>query len=168
MHQTVLGIYVRPDQLLSAAARIREYGVGEVSLLSPIPLTGETGRMTVSGKDLMKFFTFSGGIAGVIAGTLLAIWTSASYPLPRGGRPILNVPPTLIISFETLILAGVVATFGGFLILTGLPAFRKRPYHDSIGEDRFGIVVKVKKEMLPQIESILKSEGAGEVIKIED
>lgn len=162
----MLGVYVRPDQLLSAAAKIREHGVREVSLLSPVPLTGETDRMTVSNKDLLKFFTFFGSVAGVIAGILFTIWTSVSYPLPRAGRPILNGPPTLIISFETLILAGIVATFGGFLILTKLPAFRKRPYHDRIGEDRFGIVVKVKEEMLTPIESILTASGAEEVIKI--
>ena len=168
MNQTVLGIFVTQDQLLSVAMRVREYGIDEVSLLSPVPLTEDTGHTKSYGRDIMKFFTLFGGISGVIAGALFAIWTSVSYPLPRGGRPILAGPPILIISFETLILLGVLATFGGFLLLTRLPALRKRPYHDRLSEDRFGILVKVKEDKLMHIESILVSGGAEEVIKIED
>ena len=48
------------------------------------------------------------------------------------------------------------------------PALKKRPYHDRIGEDKFGIVVKVKEDKLTHIESILVSGGAEEVIRIED
>lgn len=166
MNQTIIGIFVYTDQLLSTAAKIREYGIEEISILSPVPVTEDTGHMKGNGRDILKFFTFFGGISGIIAGALFAIWTSISYPLPRGGRPILVGPPTLIISFETLILAGILATFGGFLFLTRLPAFKKRPYHDRIGEDRFGIVVKVKKDTLTHIESILTEGGAEEVIKI--
>lgn len=168
MNQTVLGIFDTQDQLLSVAMRVREYGIDEVSLLSPVPLTGDNDPMKRSGKDILRFFTLFGGISGVIAGALFAIWTSVSYPLPRGGRPILAGPPILIISFETLILLGVLATFGGFLLLTRLPALRKQPYHDRLSEDRFGILVKVKEDKLTHIESILVSGGAEEVIKIED
>src|SRR3972149_2934760 len=168
MNQTVIGIFAYADKLLSVAKELREYGIEEVSLLSPVPLTEDTGQMNGNGRDFLRYFTFFGGISGVIAGTLFAVWTSVSYPLPRGGRPILTGPPTLLISFETLILAGILATFGGFLILTRLPALKKRPYHDRIGEDKFGIIVKVKEDKLTHIESILVSGGAEEVIKIED
>lgn len=168
MAQTVLGLFVSQDKLLSAAMQVREYEIEDVSLMSPIPLTENKGQMKGIGRDILKFFTLFGSISGVIAGALFAIWTSVSYPLPRGGRPILSGPPTLIISFETLILAGVLATFGGFLFLTKLPALRKRPYHDRLSEDRFGILVRVNEDKLAQIKSILVSGGAEEVIKIED
>lgn len=167
MVQTVMGLFPNADAALFAARRVKECRIEEISILSPVPLTEKIGDLLGKRKDPMKFFTFFGGLAGLFLGALFAIGTSISYPLPRGGRPIVAIPPTLLISFETLILLGVLATFAGFLIMAKLPSGIARPYHDSIGEDRFGLLISAEEERMKDIEKILREDGAEEVIYAE-
>ena len=121
MTQTVIGLFPRMDTMLTSARRVRIYDIEEITLLSPVPLEEEAeDLLPEKKKDPVRFYTFFGSLTGLFAGALFAVGVSILYPLPRGGRPIAVIPPTLIISFETLILFGVLATFGGFLLLSGL------------------------------------------------
>lgn len=69
----------------------------------------------------LNFFTFTGAVLGLIAGFALTIYTSLSWPIQTSGKPIISLPPFIIIAFELTILFGAIASFLGFLILTGLP-----------------------------------------------
>lgn len=140
----------------------------EISLISPVPLKKEIKDLFGRRKDPVKFFTFFGGLAGLFAGAIFAVGTSIIYPLPRGGRSIAAIPPILIISFETLILFGVLATFAGFLIAVRLPAIKKKPYLDLIGEDHFGLLIKDLPERPERIEGILMEGGAERVVRFGD
>lgn len=139
-----------------------------MSILSPVPITEKIGDLLGKRKDSVRFFTLFGGLAGLFLGALFAIGTSISYPLPRGGRPIIAIPPTLMISFETLILLGVLATFAGFLIMAKLPSGSARLYHDRIGEDRFGLLIRAEEERMKDIEKILREGGAEEIVRFKD
>ncbi len=50
--------------------------------------------------------------------------TSLSWPLIVGGKPIVSLPPFLIIAFALTILFGALSTFLGFLLLSRLPSLR--------------------------------------------
>jgi hypothetical protein len=47
-----------------------------------------------------------------------------SWPLIVGGKPIVSIPPFIIIAFALTILFGSLSTFLGFLILSRLPSIR--------------------------------------------
>jgi len=169
MTQTVIGLFPRMDTMLTSARRVRIYDIEEITLLSPVPLEEEAeDLLPEKKKDPVRFYTFFGSLTGLFAGALFAVGVSILYPLPRGGRPIAVIPPTLIISFETLILFGVLATFAGFLILSGLIPPEKRPWHNRIGEDRFAVLIRVKEEQMTAIEQALREGGAEEIVRIED
>lgn len=169
MTQTIIGLFPHVDTMLSSARRVRTFDIDEITLLSPVPLEEEEEDLLPEKKsDPVRFYTFFGGLAGLFAGALFAVGASILYPLPRGGRPIAVIPPTLIISFETLILFGVLATFAGFLILSGLIPSEKRPWHNRIGEDRFAVLIRVKGERVAAIEEVLRDGGAEEIIRLED
>lgn len=169
MIQTIMGLFPGVDTMLSSAGRLRTYDIEEITLLSPVPLEEEERDLIPEKKkDPVKFFTFFGGVAGLFAGALFAVGASILYPLPRGGRPIAVIPPTLIISFETLILFGVLGTFAGFLLLSGLIPLKKRPWHNRIGEDRFALLIRAREEQMAVIELALRDGGAEEIIRYEE
>lgn len=165
MMRTSIALFHHVDTMLTAERRLREYGVEDITILSPVPIRRKGIYMTMK-KDPVRFFALFGGLAGALSGALFALGASITYPLPRGGRAIAAIPPVMIISFETLILLGVLATFAGFLIIGRFPALKDRHYHDSIGIDRFGLLIKAEPERMDTIEAILREGEAEEVVRV--
>jgi len=97
----------------------------DISVLSPIHVH-EVDEILKVRPSKLKFFTFFGALSGTITGFALTIYTVLRWPLLiTGGKPIVSIPPFIIIAFELTILFGVVATFLGFLILSRSPNLKK-------------------------------------------
>ena len=89
------------------------------------------------------------------------------YVHPTGGRPIITIPPFLIITYEMTILFGILATVLGFLISARFPAIRERVYVPESAVDKFVVTVACDSEdQLNDAESILRGSGAEEVRRI--
>ncbi len=73
----------------------------------------------------LRFFTLIGALSGLLFGLFLTIWTSLDWPLIRGGKPIVAIPPFIILAFELTILFGGVISFIGYLLLAKLPSVRR-------------------------------------------
>ena len=72
----------------------------------------------------VRFFALIGAASGTVAGFALTILTSLSWPLIVGGKPIVSIPPFIIIAFALTILFGALSTFLGFVLLSRLPSIR--------------------------------------------
>jgi hypothetical protein len=115
-------------------------------------------------KSVIKRFTFFGGIFGAIGGFAMAAGTAVLYLHPTGGRPIITIPPFLIISYEMTILFGILATVLGFLISARFPAIRERIYLPEAAVDKFVVTVPCENaERIDRAETILRDAGAEEV-----
>jgi Alternative complex III, ActD subunit len=69
----------------------------------------------------LPLFALGGALAGFGGGFLLAALTSLDWPIITGGKPIVAVPPFLLIGYLMTILIGSLASFGGFLLLARMP-----------------------------------------------
>ncbi len=169
MNKGVLGIFKYVDKLLAAAERLKGEGHG-VTILSSVPLVHELEHEFGKPKSYLKYFSFFGALAGFTTGAVLALGTSALYPLPRGGRAIFAATPTILVCYVLTILAGVGLTFLGFLYLSGLPDFfKKRVDEPEIAVDAFGLLVGgIEEGGFDKIEKVLKECGAHEVKKVEE
>ncbi len=164
----VLGQFSHADNLLRAAERVKRSGFG-ITVFSPIPLVHEMDEVFGEERDYLRFFTLFGGLAGFMVGVILSLGTAILYVLPRGGRPILTAPPTLLISYETTILLGVGMTLLGFFFLARIPCFRHKIDEPACSADSFGLLVKgVGEDDVERVNSILKESGANEVKNVED
>ena len=95
---------------------------------------------------------------------MLAAGTAVLFPHPTGGRPLITIPPFLIISYELTILFGILATVFGFLISARLPAIRERLYVPEAAVDKFVVTVACPNaDNLSQAGEILRASGADEV-----
>ena len=59
-----------------------------------------------------------------------------------GGKPIVSIPPFMIIAFELTILFGALSGVAGFLVLRPVSAARPvSGYSARFSNDRFGVVI---------------------------
>lgn len=167
MDNAVLGVFPYVENLIDATVRLKNSGY-EFTLFSPVPLGHELDHVIGAKKSGIKRFTFFGALFGFIFGIQLVFITSAIYVLPRGGRAIWAMTPTLLISYETTILLGVLFTFLGFLVCAKLPSLKKRVHDPRLAIDSFGLLVSgISKDMFNDVENILKEFGANEVKRVE-
>jgi hypothetical protein len=72
----------------------------------------------------LRFFTLAGALTGLVSGFGLTIFTVLDWPIITGGKPLISIPPFIIIAFALTILLGSLASFAGFLILGRLPSLK--------------------------------------------
>lgn len=166
MTSNALGLFNDPESALEAAGKLRGAGFVRPEILSPIPIHGieEVLGPKVS---VIKRFTFFGGIFGALAGFTLAAGTAVLYLHPTGGRPIIAIPPYLIITYEMTILCGILATVLGFLVSARFPAIRGRVYAPEAAVNKFAVTVPCDSdERFSSADTILREAGAEEVRRI--
>ena len=162
-----LGLFETPSEALAAAGELKGSGLGQPSVISPIPL--ETAEEVLGEKkSAIKRFTFFGAIFGCLGGFALAAGTAVLYLHPTGGRPIITWPPFLIITYEMTILCGILATVVGFLVSARFPAFSERIYVPEAAVDKFAVadVLRGPGRVRSKAEAILRGAGAEEVREV--
>ncbi|BCR03285.1 hypothetical protein DESUT3_03540 [Desulfuromonas versatilis] len=103
-------------------------------------LVPEVEQILGTRPGLVRFFAVAGGLSGFLGGLGFTIYTVLSWPLITGGKPIISLPPFLLISYILTILFGSLATFGGFLLLARLPSPRGMAPEQEHG-NRFVIIL---------------------------
>lgn len=107
-------------------------------------------------------------LIGATLGGLLAFWLIAGsqgnfYAQMKGGKPIVPIPPDMVLTYEMFILGGVYITVLGFLICAGLPARRSPLYSAKVSEDQIGILVKGDESAAATLRNIFTKHKALEI-----
>ena len=159
----ILGIFAHLDTFTRAIRDLRHSGYDDLTALSPV-WRHEIEEALGARKSPVRFFTLVGGLFGGATALILTIATSLHYPLITGGKPIISVPPYLIIVFELVILFGALGTILGMLINIRLPRIRLEPGYDPrFSEDRFGLWVRCGADEAYRVQDLLREAGAEEV-----
>ena len=164
----ILGTFAFEEDFLAAAKNLTASGFDNISLLSPVPLE-EAQEVLGLGKSRVRHFSLAGAILGCIGGFAMSVGTALVFILPTGGRAIISIPPYLIITYEMTILFGVLFTLLGFHFVSGLPAWKDRPYVSSASIDRFVVVVEgTTDDQAAKAEAIIRDAGAEDIQHVED
>jgi len=103
---------------------LRERVPGErIRVITPFGVP-EVEEILPGKRSKVRFFALAGAAGGTVTGLTFTILTSLSWPLVIGGKPIVSLPPFIIIAFALTILFGALSTFAGFLLLSRLPSLR--------------------------------------------
>jgi len=113
------------EQFLEGLRRLVREGVpGErIRVITPFAVP-EVEEILPGRRSKVRFFALIGAAGGTVTGLAFTILTSLSWPLVIGGKPIVSLPPFIIIAFALTILFGALSTFAGFLFLSRLPSLR--------------------------------------------
>ena len=167
MTTSVMGLFEYEEDFLAAAQKLKDSGIDDVTLMSPIPIHGAE-KVLGLGPSPIRRFSLIGAIVGAISGFSLATFSALSFILPTGGRAIIAIPPFLVITYELTILFGVLATLVGFHYVSGLPAWRDKPYDSETNLDRFSVAVDLDANIdTDLVTRILNESGAKEVKRVE-
>ena len=113
------------EQFLEVLRQLLREGVpGErIRVITPFGVP-EVEEILPGKRSKVRYFALIGAAGGTVTGLAFTILTSLSWPLVIGGKPIVSLPPFIIIAFALTILFGALSTFAGFLLLSRLPSLR--------------------------------------------
>src|SRR5512139_2608161 len=160
----VVGTFAAPDGAARAIRALREAGVADVRAAMPTPfpeVVDALGRP----RSRLGLATFPGALAGLFAGIALTVGTSLAWPLVTGGKPIVSIPPFVIVIFEVTVLVGSLAN----LLAVSAGSWRGGrarafPAHRSFNADRIGVFAAGGEAALA--ERLLRQGGAVEVARV--
>ncbi len=160
----VLAVFADPGVAAEAVRRLRAGGAADIRLATPAPypeLMEALGRP----RSRLDAVTLSAAALGVLLGFALCIGTALAWPLLTGGKPIVSIPPFVIIAFELSVLIGATTN----LIAVSFLARRGRrrravPPDPRFSADRIGVYVTGGN--LLGAETILRAAGAEEVRRV--
>jgi len=162
---SVVGVFAHVDTTVSAIRELRAQGFHDFTVYSPVPVE-EVQDEVERPKPLsrVRLFTLIGGLTGTSSGFALTIWSALQWNLVTGGKPIVSIPPFIIIAFELTILLGGLATLVALLVLGRLPRYRPSPTYDPrFTVDRFGIAITCPPARAAALAQLLRGSGAEEV-----
>jgi len=162
-NQGVLGIFSYVDVTVQTVKKLKEAGFNNLRVFSPMP-NHDIEHVMDEPESIVRFFTMGGAMLGAACGVGFTVLTSMDYPIPVSAKPIVSLPPFMIIIFELTILMGALATLLGLLINSRLR--RNTPanmYDPRFSEDKFGVMVATTQDNVSKVQEILNSQGAEEI-----
>lgn len=163
--QATLTALFQPDADVDVIRQsLRRIGIidDQVSVMTPLPLTDDASAR--AGIIPIYAITIVAGIVGIGVGIFFAGGTAALYPLATGGKPILAAPVIGIISYETMMLLAILATFlSTIVVIRG--AQREAVERDTRIDDGY-IAVSVSglsRETRTVVEPLLHDAGAVDI-----
>ena len=159
----VLGIFEDREDLVRALRDAQTKGWNQLETFSPYP-DEKLYELTEPGRSPVRWMTLLGSVAGALFGLALTIWTTLQWPLLiTGGKPLISLPPFLIIVFELTILLGALATVVGFLYWGVVGRLcRSLPYDSRFSQDHFGLWIECSEAEIKQVLEWVKESGATE------
>jgi hypothetical protein len=157
MSTGILASYEYLDSTVDAITGLRRAGF-EVKAYAPYP-DHHIEHALGYDQSPVRVWTLVGGLTGTATALAFTIWTSAQWPLVVGGKPIVSIPPYVIIMFEMTVLFGALSTIIGLFILSRLPNVRPSIIYDpEFTAGRYGVYVEADGGRLDEARRILNAE----------
>ncbi len=161
--QGVLGIFSYVDVTVNTVKKLKREGFKNLRVFSPVP-NHEIEHVMDEPESIVRFFTLFGAMLGAACGVGFTVLTSTDWPIQVSAKPIVSLPPYMVIIFELTILIGALSTLIGLLVNSRLRRNAPRSMYDPrFSEDKFGVMVACSKDKVGKVEEILNSQGAEEI-----
>jgi hypothetical protein len=164
----LLGLFSNFDEAFAAISDIRHYkipgvSVDDVTLISPIEHPEIEEILGDRGSNVPKF-TLGGAIFGMSFGFMFLASAQANFFVqPQGGKAVIPIPSNIVLSYEMLILFGVLSTLMGFLIGARLLRKRKPLYSENVSIDQVGIEMEVEEKYIEPIKELFRQHQVLEI-----
>jgi len=163
----VKAVFPHLDTLVEGIHALQKAGVTDMVVSSPLPRHDIEEVMYKGEPSPVRWWTLTGALLGGSGGFALASFSSAVWPMTLpGGKPVVSVPPFMVITFESAVLIGALFTLLGLLYHCRLPMMKvdfelEDPRYTL---DCFGILARglspAKRE---EVAGLLWAAGATEV-----
>ena len=164
----LLGLFGDFDSAINVIVDIRHYevpgvGVDNINIKSPIEHP-EIEEILGERPCHVSKFSLGGALFGLIFGAIFLAAAQANFLIqPQGGKPVITITSNIVLMYEMLILFGVLSTFVGFLIGSGLMRRRTALDDELISLDQVGIVVEVEDENIDPVRQLFEKHNVLEI-----
>jgi hypothetical protein len=153
----LLASYEYLDSTVDAITGLRKAGF-EVKAYAPYP-DHHIEHALGYDQSPVRVWTLVGGLTGTATALAFTIWTAVDWPLVVGGKPIVSIPPFVIIMFELTVLFGALSTIIGLFILSRLPNIKPSIIYDpEFTAGRYGVYVEADGARLDEARRILNAQ----------
>ena len=162
----MLALFREEEAVANATERLEQEGYSEeqVEILTDSPYPeGAFGEKEV--KHKLYVFPFVGALLGLSVAILLTTATQAAFPMVTGGKPILSLPPMVIIAYEGMMMGAILFTVLGIFFESRLPNPWAGLYDPRITEGYIGVSVNIPEDKTSSVRQILTAAGAEEVLE---
>ena len=142
----VTALYNTPDEIVRAAAAVRDAGYTKFDVNTPYPVHGLDGAMGLK-ETKLGFVTLGAGILGAVGMISFASWVATvDYPQVIGGKPYWSWPAFVPVTYEIAVLLAVLGTVGAMIAFFFKFPNNSHPLHDTpymkgVSSSKFGVVV---------------------------
>jgi hypothetical protein len=165
----VISTFGSDDECAEGILALHDARIHDFRAFFPFPsekILEATDHVRGWGRSSVRYWQLFGGIIGVLSAIAITFGTSWEWNLIAGGRPIISVPPYIIIMFELMILIGGLSGLTGFFVHNRMPVFDPYPgYRSRFSETKFGLVVQCDEEAAGRVESVLHNAGAEDITR---
>jgi hypothetical protein len=153
----ILASYEYLDSTVDAITGLRRAGF-EVKAYAPYP-DHHIEHALGYDQSPVRVWTLVGGLTGTATALAFTTWTSVDWPIVVGGKPIVSIPPYVIIMFELTVLFGALSTIIGLFILSRLPNLKPAVIYDpEFTAGRYGVYVEADGARLDEARRILNEQ----------
>ena len=159
----IVAVFHELDAAVDAIEDLKSQQVTDFTVYTPTPRHEIEGAVSPPPSAVRKF-TLIGGLAGVMFGYWVAIWTSDYWPLVVGGKAIASWVPYTIIGFEVMVLIGALSTVAGMFVNSRVPKITMTVGYDPrFSHGDYGIWVPAAPDRARAVEEAMRRHGAVEV-----
>ena len=164
-HREMWGLFEPDADFPAVIGRLEQLGVSRdsVALCTPLPLEHSP---QVHYRLLPYLITIAAGVVGIGVGVFFAAGTAVFYPLMTGGKAIVAAPVVGIISYETMMLLAVLATFVTVIVRIIRDEGRMTSRDHRIDDGLAMLIIPLDADTLESdISKVLAEAGAREIIR---
>ena len=164
----VMGLFSNFDEAFSTISEIRQHAipgvsVDDVTMKSPIEHPEIEEVLGDRGSPVPKFTLF-GALFGIIFGFLFLASAQATFLVqPQGGKAVVPIPSNIVLTYEMLILFGVLSTLVGFLISAKMMTRRHPLYSEKVSLDQVGVMLELDEKNVDQVKNLFKKHKVLEI-----
>jgi hypothetical protein len=165
---TVLALFQDVEPAARGIEKLHQLGLDDehINVFSGIPIKGAIlGRP--GPKTRVPRIGMIGAGLGLVLGLFFLQGVPLLYPLHVGGQSLFPIPPTLIISFEMIMLGLMGFSFIGVFIESRFPSFEAVDYVPEISDGKIAVFFSCPAELQEKAMSALTIAGAESVKPME-
>jgi hypothetical protein len=164
----MLALFSNFDDAFGAIGDIKQYkvpgvSVDDVTVISPIehPRIDEVlGERTCH----VPKFTLTGALCGIIFGFTFLASSQASFLVqPQGGKPVVPIPTNIVLTYEMMIMGGVLFTLAGLMIGGRLLRRRRGLYSEKVTLDQVGIEMELEEKYIEPVKKLFQEHMVAEI-----
>ena len=105
-----------------------------------------------------------GATFGITFGFLMLTSAQATFLVqPQGGKPVVPLPTNFVLTYEMLILFGVLFTVISFMIGAGMLRKRDTLYSEMVSLDQVGVLLEVEERNAQAVKSLFQQHKVVEI-----